>query len=257
MRSLQFVRIDPGLSMSELEELTMSVLEANERWRPPGGDHMVTQIITRGEADMMARRARTISKPTVCIWMESIDFASYAQAWRTGAKVVIVSTTSAPPTQIDSKVKHYSRLSFVLADLEASEMDPSAIPVLRDLSGNVTESIAANIFAVIGGSLITPPANAVLEGISRQTTLEIAEGLGISASEQPLQPYHLYMADEVFLTATQYSILPVGSVDGRELGNCPGPVTERLIQGWNELVGMDIRAQIERFAEQSVSPVAV
>jgi branched-chain amino acid aminotransferase len=249
-RSLKYVRIDPGQSLEELEELSLAVLEANEEVRAAGSDHMVTQIITRGEADMMARRAGNMIKPTICVWIESIDFASYAAAFTSGARLVTVKTTSQMPSQLDTKVKHYSRLHFVMADLEAWDVDPAALPLLRDMWGNVTESNAANIFAVIDGCLVTPPSSMVLEGISRRVTLDLAAELGIPTREQTMQPYDLYTADEVFLTATQYSILPVGYVDGRPVGSCPGPKTEQLLKAWNDLVGMDIRAQVFRHAEQ-------
>lgn len=244
-RSLKYVRIDPGLTLQQMEELSQKVLEANESLRPPGGDLMVTQIVTRGEADLMARRAKSLRKPTVCVWLEPIDFASYADAYVSGGRLVVVKMSSHLPSQIDPRVKHYSRLHFVLADLQASDVDPGAMPVLTDVWGNITESIVANIFAVIEGRLVTPPRGLVLEGISRKTTLELAETMGLSCQERPLQAYDLYRADEVFLTSTPYCIMPVGHVDGRQIEDSPaGRITEKLLEAWSELVGLDIRAQI-------------
>ena len=79
--------------------------------------------------------------------------------------------------------------------------------------------------------------------------LELARQLGIPAHGEDLQPYHLYTADECFFTSTSFSVLPVTCVDRRPISDGkPGPVTNRLIAGWSEAVGIDIVDQAKTFA---------
>ncbi len=135
-----------------------------------------------------------------------------------------------------------------MADLEASDVDEDAFPLLLDMDGNVSESTGANFFVVTDGVLRTAGDKSILQGVSRMTISDLAQQLGIPFSEEALQPYDVYTADEAFLSSTPYSLLPVGRVDKRQIGDeVPGPVTKQLLAAWSELVGMDIVDQtIER-----------
>ena len=140
-------------------------------------------------------------------------------------------------------------MNFVLAELEAADVDPDALPLLLDTDGNVSEGTGANFMIVTGGTLRTPKDTSTLQGVSRMTALEIADTLGIPAIEDDLQPYDLYTADEAFFTSTPFCILPVGRVDNRQIGDeVPGPVTNQLLAAWSERVGLDIVDQMRRLA---------
>ena len=240
-RSLKYTRIDPGMSIDEMERVTLGVVERNEGMRSAANDdYMVTQIVTRGEG-----AAIDTARANVSVWIDPIDYARYAPLYDTGAHVVIPRTRTYSPDQLDPKVKHYSRLNFVMAELETRDVDPNAFPVLLDTEGNVAESIGANFCIVTGGVLRTPGGRSILHGISRMTLLELAGQLGIPTSQEDLQPYDVYTADEAFLCTTPYSLLPVGRADNREIGaEVPGPVTKQLLAAWSELVGLDIVDQI-------------
>jgi branched-chain amino acid aminotransferase len=84
------------------------------------------------------------------------------------------------------------------------------------------------------------------------TLLELAERLDIPTSEEDLQPYDVYTADEAFLCSTPYSVLPVGRADNRKIGSkVPGPVTRQLLAAWSEMVGLDIVDQVAERARAS------
>lgn len=239
-RSLKYVRIDPGLTLERLEALTLEVLERNEPLREPGGDYLISQFVSRGNG----ARATDKVPPTLGIRVQPINFAQYAPFYRTGAHVVFPRTRSYSPQSLDPKVKHFSRLNFALAELEAADIDPDAFPVLLDLEGNISENIAANFFIVSGGVLRTPHDRNILKGVSRTTVFELAKQMGIDAAGESLQPYDAYCADEAFLATTYYCILPVSRIDRRPLGQeVPGPVTKRLLAAWSELAGLDIVEQ--------------
>ena len=245
-RSPQYTRIDPGLSMEEMGRITLDVVEKNEAMREPAGDdYMITQIVTRGIGPV-----QNLSSPHISIWIDPPGSPRYAPLYKTGAHVVIPKTRSYTAEQIDPKVKHFSRLNFVMAELEATDVDPNAFPLLLDTDGNITEGTGANFFVVSNGVLKTAKDNDVLQGVSRMTVMELAKQLGIPAIEEDLQPYDVYTADEAFLCSTPYCILPVGRVDNRPLGSTvPGPITEQLLAAWSERAGLDIVDQLSRLPQ--------
>ena len=244
-RSLHYTRLDPGMRIDEMEQLTLEVVQRNESAREPGDDYMITQIVTGGEGGYGPRPP----KANVAIWIDPIDYALYSPLYASGAHVVIPRTRSYSSDQIDPKIKHYSRLNFVLAQMEAADVDPEAFPVLLDTDGNISESSGANFMIVTDGVLRSPSERNILQGISRMVLLELAENLGIPSSEEALQPYDVYTADEAFLCSTPYSLLPVSRADNRQIGDeIPGPVTKQLLAAWSEMVGLDIVDQAARRA---------
>ena len=91
----------------------------------------------------------------------------------------------------------------------------------------------------------------MLQGVSRGTVFDLAKELGIPVSEEDLQPYDLYTADEAFFTSTSPCVLPVTQVDRRPIGDGkPGPTVHRLLQAWSETVGVDIVAQAKYYARK-------
>ena len=243
-RSLKYVRIEPELSIDEMERLTLEVVERNEPLRRElNDDYMITQIVTGGDG------RRGDSEPSVSVWIDPLGAPRWAPAYSGGAHAVIPKTRAYPSESLDPKVKHYSRLNFVLAEMEAADVDPDALPVLLDMDGKVSEGTGANFFVVTGGTLRTPRDNSTLQGVSRMTVMEIADTLGIPAVEDDLQPYDLYTADEAFFCSTPYCILPVGRIDNRRIGDAaPGPVTNQLLAAWSERAGLDIVDQLRRLA---------
>ena len=253
-RSLTYVRIDAGLTQEQMDELTLEVLARNEPLREPGGDFSITQFVTRGSGGRVTDRVPAV----VGIRVQPIDFSRHARFYREGAHVVFPRTRSYPAQSLDPKVKHYSRMNFALAELEATDVDPEAYPVLLDLEGNITENVSANFFLVSNGVLRFPNDREILQGISRMTVLELARQLGIPTSEEDLQPYDAYTSDEAFLTTTSYCILPAGRIDKRPIGEgVPGPVTRRLQAAWSELVGLDIVQQALAQAGEEQQPQTV
>jgi branched-chain amino acid aminotransferase len=96
---------------------------------------------------------------------------------------------------------------------------------------HVSEGSAMNLFMVRNGRLVTPPlTNDILEGITRNTVIELAQKMeGIGTEERLIDRTELYIADELFFCGTGAQISPIGSVDKRKIGNGKmGPVTKRL-----------------------------
>ena len=243
MRSLKYTRLEPGLDIDQFEALTNEVVERNRDNIHPGGDISITQFVTRGIGATLAQA----TNPTVCILPQHIDLSALAPLYRDGVHVVIPRTRSYTVESLDPKVKHYSRMNFVLANLEAADVDPDAYPVVLDADGNIAEHIAGNFYIVTNGVLRMPGDRSALQGDTRRAILQMAAQLGIPTVEEGLQPYDAYTADEVFLTNTTYCILPAGRIDNRAVGTeVPGPVTRQLQSAWSEMVGID-------FVDQALS----
>ena len=235
-KTLHMVRIDPGMSIDEMQSASEELARRNDAVRPPNGDFWVTQTITRGTGSAMKPSAAT-----VVIRMHAIDFTSHARFYDSGAHVVFPTTRRDPPQALDARLKTISRMNLVMAEIEAKQMDPDAYAVLLDVDGNIAENTGGNFFVVTDGVVRTANARNVLAGISRRTVLELSETLGIPTAEEPLTPYDVYNADEAFLTTTSYCVLPVGKVNGQPLRcDVPGPISKQLLSAWSELVGMDI-----------------
>jgi branched-chain amino acid aminotransferase len=243
-RSLKFVRLDPGLSAQEMLDISEEVITRNEPLREAVGDFTVTQFVTRGPG----RWTHQAGPPAVCVKVAPIAFERFARFYSEGAHGVITRTRSYSAASLDPKVKHYSRMNFNLAELEAADVDPDAWPILTDLDGNLTEGTGYNFFTVTDGVLRTPGDRSILQGVSRSMVFDLAKQLDIPVVEEDLQPYDLYTADEVFFSSTSPCVLPVTRVDKRQIGDGkPGPLTQRLLSEWSETAGINIVEQAQRF----------
>ncbi len=145
-----------------------------------------------------------------------------------GANLIIAATRRLPPDGLDPRVKSLNYLNHILARMEANYAGVHEA-VLLNGRGQVTEGTADNLFIVKNSVLLTPPVtDGALAGVTRQLILELATGLKMENHEQTLTPYDLYTADECFLTGTGAELIPVYSIDGRRLAECPGPVFSQL-----------------------------
>ncbi len=121
-------------------------------------------------------------------------------------------------------------LNSIMARREATlaQVDEA---ILLDQQGFVAEGSGENIFVVANKKILTPFACNVLQGITRESVIEIASKLGYSVSEALISRNQLYDADEVFFTGTAAEITPIGEVDGRLIrGGVVGPITKEILK---------------------------
>ncbi len=120
-----------------------------------------------------------------------------------------------------------SYLNSGLAHIECSE-NGFGEAILLNEAGMVAEGSGENIFIVRDEVISTPPlSDGVLEGITRDSIIQIALDLGYDVAEESLVRSDLYCADEVFFTGSAAEITPIHSVDRRIVGT-PGPITKAL-----------------------------
>ncbi len=109
--------------------------------------------------------------------------------------------------------------------------------LLLDPTGYVAEGSGENIFIVRDGYLKTPPLTSILEGITRDTIIKVAQEKGLIVKEQLFTRDEVYIADEAFFTGTAAELTPIRSLDGRVIGNGSiGPVTKELQTAYFDII---------------------
>jgi branched-chain amino acid aminotransferase len=191
-------------------------------------------VVTRGVGPLGLDPTRCHS-PSVFIIADRLQLVS-GETRSQGAKVIIAATRRLGPDGLDPRIKSLNYLNHILARLEASHAGADEA-ILLNSAGRVAEGSADNLFIVRNGELLTPPVmEGALDGITRQVVLELAVELGIPHREIPLAPYDVFVADECFLTGTGAELIPVASVDGRLLEQCPGPFFTAIQAAFRECV---------------------
>ena len=99
--------------------------------------------------------------------------------------------------------------------------------ILLDESGHVVEGPLSNVFCASGGALVTPKLSDALAGITRDSVIEVARGMGLPVAEADVTAEQAASADEAFYTGSVVRVRPIRAIEGRDLGDrCPGPITE-------------------------------
>lgn len=106
--------------------------------------------------------------------------------------------------------------------------------LMLDYRGQIAECTGANVFLVQNGEIHTPTPDCFLNGITRQTVMQLAREQGFKVVERAIFPDDLKRTDEIFITGTAAEITPVGEIDGQRFA--VGPVTRRLKEAYGQLV---------------------
>lgn len=113
--------------------------------------------------------------------------------------------------------------------------------IFANTRGHLCEGTGTNVYVVRGGRLETPPlSSGCLDGITRQLLLELCHEVGIDVGEDDLPLAALAEAEEAFISSSTRGAHPIAHVDGRALPVAPGPVTEKLMAAYAELVERDL-----------------
>lgn len=131
----------------------------------------------------------------------------------------------------------YVNSSLARAEANARGYDQ---PIMLTTNGDVAEGYGANLFAVFGNRVATPPPEAdILPGITRDTLMQyFSSRKDLRMSVEPISPDELQTADEVFFCGTGMEILPVGEIEGQLIGNgkTAGPITSETISWYQGVV---------------------
>jgi len=224
-RSIAKRRFNFGFSREEIAEVIHEcVARAGLR------KSMVMLIATRGDQKGEVLDLRTCESRFIA-WAAPYYRIVTESELAEGVAVAISSVPRVPPDSIDSTVKNFARLDFADALFDAYDRGCDHA-ILLDHEGYVTEGRGWNVFALLGGTLVTPDTG-VLEGITRRTVLELCERSNVSPEVGKLRGDDLLRADEVFMASTAGGIMPIRKIDTTVIGNgAPGPVTQRLTKAY-------------------------
>ena len=128
----------------------------------------------------------------------------------------------------------YINSIMALHDALAKNADEA---ILLDKNGFISEGSGENLFIIKDSKLLTPKTDFCLNGITRQTVMQIAIDLGIEVEEKNLIFDELVDADEAFFSGTAVEITPITKVDNSIIGSGTiGPISERLQSKYSEIV---------------------
>jgi len=198
-------------------------------------DVYIRTLVTRGVGNL-GIDPRKCPKASVIIIVDKI--ALYPpEFYEKGLEVITVATRRTSVDSLTARVKSLNYLNNVMGKLDVARAGAFEGIMLNN-DGYVTEATADNVFVIKNGIIYTPPRYlGILEGITRNTIMEIAPKLGYTVKEDVLTRHDLFIADEIFLTGSGAEVIPVIDCDGRKIGDGkPGKITWELIKAYRELV---------------------
>ncbi len=227
--SAKAIRLEIPLSIADMQTAIYDTLAENGL-----KDAYIRLIVTRGAGSLGLDPNRT-SHPQVIIITDHISLYP-PELYRQGLEIITASTQRSHPAALSPRIKSLNYLNNILAKIEGLQAGCNEALMLNH-KGEVAECTGDNIFLVRDGLLRTPPTDAgILEGITRQAVIELAQTAGIAFRESPLTRHDVYVADECFLTGTAAEVIPVVKVDSRPIGSGkPGPITNDLRDRFHKL----------------------
>jgi len=161
-------------------------------------------------------------------------------AWKWGAYLGDDALTNGMRACISSFTRHHVNVSMTRGKIsgyyvnsimakQQAKADGYDEAILLDPEGYVAEGTGENVFIIRRGVLKTTPLTSVLEGITRNSVMQLAQERNITVVEERFTRDEMYIADEVFVTGTAAELTPVREIDNRRIGNgTPGPITRTL-----------------------------
>lgn len=220
--ALHLKKLPPPQRMIELLD---ALVGRNAAWIAEHPSHGALLLASPGVAD----------SPTLIIDLYPIDDLQMQRRIESGTPLVVTHVQQPADACWPRDIKVRSRLHYYLADHQAKQMRADAIGVLIDADGSVTETAIANLIAVRGDRLISPPEDQILLGVSLQVVRDLAALGGLNWTEQRLSPDELRSADEVLLTGTSCGIWFANSIDGSPK-RVPGAVYQELRRRFEDFI---------------------
>lgn len=204
-----------------LREAIQDTLQANDL-----EDAAVRITITRGPGGRGAS-PKGAGPATLLVTASPVPYTP--EHYARGVRLATARRRRVAPDSLDPGVKTTGYLVHVLARAEAEDAGADDALFL-DPADHVVEATQANVFAVFGDTVVTPPLSAgLLPGVARQAVLALAQESGLRAKEEPVPRARLDDADEIFLTASVLEVCGVSTLDGKPVGaGTPGPKTLEL-----------------------------
>ena len=186
----------------------------------------VEMIQTRGMSPNFERDPRK-SEPRFIAFAVPFGWILKPEEFGKGLDVLVSNRRRISPNSVDSSIKNYHWLDLVSGMFEAYDNGHDTV-ILTDEENNITEGPGFNIFCVDETGL-NSPNKGVLEGITRQTVLDLAKELNVPFQLRPISLETLKSSNEVFATSTAGGIMPITKINGLPIGRgTPGDITRKL-----------------------------
>lgn len=231
--SAQTIMLKIPLTKTKMVEAIIKTLRANKL-----KDAYIRLIVSRGEGDLGLDPGKCKTATVVIITDKIILYPE--ELYKKGLELITVPTHRNLPEALNPQIKSLNYLNNILAKIEAKNCGFQEAIMLNH-QGYVTECTGDNIFICKSKILMTPPGySGILNGITRQTVLQLAKSKGIPFKETMLTRHDLFNADEAFLTGTAAEIIPVVKIDGRLIAKGkPCEITLNLMGWFRHLTKMD------------------
>jgi|TARA_B100000315_G_C14425339_1_gene517537 branched-chain amino acid aminotransferase len=228
------IRLQPGHSIDEMEEIVRETVAINEQ-----KDGYIRLVFTRGEGTL-GLNPFLCPTATVFVIVESIKLYP-DEMYEAGMSIIVAKRPRVPKECLDPQVKSLNYLNNILAKIEA--IDAGVLEALMlNLDGEVAECTGDNIFIIKDGTISTPPTSAgILHGITRQLVIEdIAPALGYTIQERSISLEDVFNADEVFLTGTAAEVIGVSQIADKVIGcGKVGSITHTLEDQFRKMVAQN------------------
>jgi branched-chain amino acid aminotransferase len=239
--SCKIIMIDIPFSVDELINAAVEVVRVNDH---PDGCY-VRPLVYLGYGEMGVNPLPAPVNVAIATWAWGAYLGE--DAAKNGARLKISSWRRHDPNAMPTAAKATGMyLNSGLAKIEALKSGYDEAIMLGP-EGQVSEGTGENIFIVRDGVLITPPSSeaGALPGVTQDSIVKIARGLGYEVRFEAMVRTDLYLADEAFMTGTAVEIVPIQSVDDRLVNDGrPGPITNEIRDVFNKAVRGEI-AQYE------------
>jgi branched-chain amino acid aminotransferase len=176
----------------------------------------VEMIQTRGMSPNFVRDPRAAT-PRIMAFAVPFGWILKPEDFEKGLDVLLTDIKRIPPSSVDSTIKNYHWLDLVTGMLDAYEKGHNTA-ILIDENNNISEGPGFNIFSVDKSGINTPD-HGVLEGITRQTVINLAKELKLKINARPISIDMLKSSDELFATSTAGGVMPITKVSGELIGS--------------------------------------
>ena len=251
---IKILQIPLKISIEEMEKICLQTVEKNIPFFDKNDEHRLLINVSRGPLGIYAPIFDNKIEPTIVVADFPLKWtvAGLAKFYDIGLNLVVTSQRAIPAHLMDPKIKNRSRIWYQMANIEVSKVEgENNWALLLDTDGFVTEGTGDNFFLVKNNKVYTPEGRNILRGISREYIFQLCKQLNIECIEKNLEIYDVYNADEAFVTATPFCIMPVTSLNQNKIGDkIIGKITNELINTWSSNVGLDIVGQIREFSKE-------
>jgi len=251
---IKILHIPINMTIDEMERACLDTIEKNKPAFDKHDEHRLMINVSRGPLGLYAPVFDGKLEPTVVIADFPLKWtvAAMAPLFDSGINAVIPSQRAIPASLMEPKIKNRSRLFYQMANIEVSQVKgENNWALLLDPDGFIAEGCGDNFFIVKDGVIITPEGRNILRGVSRDYIFELAQELNIRCIEKNIEPYDVYEADEAFMTATPFCLLPTVTLNGLKIGSGKmGKVSKKLLKQWSINVGLDIESQIKEYGKE-------